>query len=107
MPTFVPNPKLRRLDVSRAPSSTYKDQMLTTLIRAALVVVALSCDGLAAQKPNVVIIAGRPSVLATFNVQPRTRKISTPNIDQLALQGMRFTDAHSSSGVCSLLATRF
>ncbi len=28
-------------------------------------------------------------------------KIPTPNIDQLAREGMRFTDAHSSSGVCS------
>ena len=28
-------------------------------------------------------------------------KIRTPHIDRLASQGMRFTDAHSSSGVCS------
>ena len=27
--------------------------------------------------------------------------IRTPNLDKLASQGMRFTDAHSSSGVCS------
>ncbi|MEI7533306.1 MAG: sulfatase-like hydrolase/transferase [Verrucomicrobiae bacterium] len=28
-------------------------------------------------------------------------EISTPNLDALAAQGMRFTDEHSSSGVCS------
>ena len=28
-------------------------------------------------------------------------KISTPNIDKLASQGIRFTDAHSSSAVCT------
>ncbi len=28
-------------------------------------------------------------------------KIATPNIDKLASQGMRFTDGHTSSGVCS------
>ena len=28
-------------------------------------------------------------------------KIATPHIDRLATQGMRFTDAQSSSGVCS------
>ena len=28
-------------------------------------------------------------------------QIPTPNIDQLALQGMRFTDAHSGAAVCS------
>jgi arylsulfatase A-like enzyme len=27
-------------------------------------------------------------------------KIPTPNVDRLAAQGLRFTDAHSSSGVC-------
>lgn len=32
---------------------------------------------------------------------PERGKIPTPNIDRLAAQGMRFTDAHSSSGVCS------
>lgn len=32
---------------------------------------------------------------------PQRGKIPTPNIDRLAAQGMRFTDAHSSSGVCS------
>jgi len=32
---------------------------------------------------------------------PQRGKIPTPNIDALAAQGMRFTDGHSSSGVCS------
>lgn len=30
-----------------------------------------------------------------------SEKISTPNIDKLASQGIRFTDAHSSSAVCT------
>jgi arylsulfatase A len=39
-------------------------------------------------------------------------KIPTPNLDRLAAQGMRFSDAHSSSGVCTpsrygLLTGRF
>ncbi|MFN9914189.1 MAG: sulfatase-like hydrolase/transferase, partial [Pirellulaceae bacterium] len=28
-------------------------------------------------------------------------KIPTPHLDRLAAQGIRFTDAHSSSGICS------
>ena len=32
---------------------------------------------------------------------PERGKIPTPHIDKLAAQGMRFTDGHSSSGVCS------
>ena len=35
------------------------------------------------------------------NYNPERGKIPTPNIDRLAAEGMRFTDAHSSSGVCS------
>ncbi|MEK7706822.1 MAG: arylsulfatase, partial [Verrucomicrobiota bacterium] len=34
-----------------------------------------------------------------YNVQ--RGKIPTPNLDRLATQGLRFTDVHSSSGVCS------
>ncbi len=56
----------------------------------------------AAHKPNVLIILADD--LGYGDVQcnnPARGKIKTPNIDNLAAQGMRFTDAHSSSGVCS------
>ena len=36
-----------------------------------------------------------------LNCQNPNSKIPTPNLDKLALEGMRFTDAHSSSGICS------
>ena len=36
--------------------------------------------------------------LGSFNPES---KIPTPNIDRLALEGMRFTDAHSGSAVCT------
>ena len=52
--------------------------------------------------PNVVIIYADD--LGYGDVQsynPGNGKISTPNIDGLAAEGMRFTDAHSSSAVCS------
>lgn len=56
----------------------------------------------AATKPNVLILyaddLGYGDVKA-FN--PDRCKIATPNLDRLAAQGMRFTDAHSSSAVCS------
>jgi arylsulfatase A-like enzyme len=53
-------------------------------------------------KPNIVVILADD--LGYGDVQcynPERGKIPTPNIDRLASQGMRFTDAHSSSGVCS------
>ncbi len=54
------------------------------------------------RKPNVVVILADD--LGYGDVQcnnPQRGKIPTPHIDRLASQGMRFTDAHSSSGVCS------
>ena len=53
-------------------------------------------------KPNIVLILADD--LGYGDVQcynPQRGKIPTPRIDHLAAQGMRFTDAHSSSGVCS------
>ena len=52
--------------------------------------------------PNIVIIYADDlgyGDVSCYN--PERGKIPTPNIDRLAKQGMRFTDGHSSSGVCS------
>ena len=52
-------------------------------------------------KPNIVILYADDmgsGDLTSFN---KNSKIPTPNLDQLAAQGMSFTDAHSSSGICS------
>jgi arylsulfatase A-like enzyme len=56
----------------------------------------------AGELPNIVVIyaddLGYGDVACN---NPERGKIATPNIDALATAGMRFTDAHSSSGVCS------
>jgi len=62
----------------------------------------LSAADAPARKPNVVILY--TDDLGYGDVQcynPERGKIPTPHIDKLASQGMRFTDGHSSSGVCS------
>ncbi len=56
----------------------------------------------ATDKPNILVIYADD--LGYGDVQcnnPERGKIPTPHIDKLASQGMRFTDGHSSSGVCS------
>jgi arylsulfatase A-like enzyme len=56
----------------------------------------------APRKPNVVFILADDLGYGDVQCYNRDRgKIPTPNIDRLASQGMRFTDGHSSSGVCS------
>ncbi len=54
------------------------------------------------RKPNVIVILADDlgyGDLKCYN--PERGKIPTPQIDKLASQSMRFTDGHSSSGVCS------
>lgn len=53
-------------------------------------------------QPNILIILADDlgyGDVACYN--PDRGRIKTPNLDQLAAAGMRFTDAHSASGVCS------
>ena len=51
--------------------------------------------------PNIVIIYADDMGYGDLNVQNPDSKIPTPFLDRLAEEGMRFTDAHSSSGICS------
>lgn len=51
------------------------------------------------QRPNVVVILADD--LGYADVSAYGGKIATPNIDKLAQSGVRFTDAHSPSSVCS------
>ena len=56
----------------------------------------------AAQKPNIVYIICDDLGYGDIRcLAPDTSKIPTPHTDQLASQGMTFTDAHSGSSVCS------
>lgn len=74
---------------------------MKTLLTA-LMIAGASLSGLAAEKPNVVIILADDMGYGDAHCyNPDRGKIQTPNVDKLAAQGMRFTDAHSSSGVCS------
>lgn len=51
--------------------------------------------------PNIIIIYADDMGYGDLNCQNPESKIPTPYLDQLASEGMRFTDAHSSSGICS------
>ncbi|WP_309722354.1 arylsulfatase [Armatimonas sp.] len=64
-----------------------------------------ACHAVAAQplsKPNILVILADDLGYGDLHCyNPERGKIPTPQIDKLASQGMRFTDGHSSSGVCS------
>ncbi|MCO5235965.1 MAG: arylsulfatase [Chitinophagaceae bacterium] len=54
-----------------------------------------------AQLPNIVYILADDLGYGDISVYNPDGKISTPNIDRLARNGMRFTDAHTASAVCT------
>lgn len=53
------------------------------------------------QYPNIIIILADDLGYGDLSCYQPNSKITTVNLDQLASQGMRFTDAHSSSVVCT------
>ena len=55
-----------------------------------------------ASRPNILyILADDLGYGDVHCLNPERGKIPTPNLDRLAGQGMRFTDAHSGSAVCT------
>ena len=77
------------------------------LITGGMLIIGVLLSGTAigredGSSPNIVVIFADDlgyGDVACYN--PDQGKIPTPHIDQLASQGMMFTDGHSSSGVCS------
>ena len=51
--------------------------------------------------PNIVIILADDMGLGDVGAYNATSKVPTPSLDTLAASGMRFTDAHSPSAVCT------
>lgn len=54
-----------------------------------------------AELPNIVYILADDLGYGDLAVYNPASKIPTPNLDQLAAEGMRFTDMHSPSSVCT------
>ena len=53
------------------------------------------------KKPNIVFIMADDMGYGDLGCYNKKSKIPTPNMDALAAEGMRFTDAHSPSAVCT------
>lgn len=53
------------------------------------------------KQPNVVLIFADDMGYGDVSAYDAKSKIKTPHLDRLAKGGMRFTDAHSASAVCT------
>ena len=82
-----------------------------TKIHSKLIAICLMLGWLIAASATAAVADNRPNILLIYaddmgygevsSYNPERNKIPTPHIDKLASEGMRFTDAHSSSAVCS------
>ena len=66
----------------------------------------------AADRPNIIVILADDQGFGDLGANNPQSKIATPHLDSLAKGGVRFTDGHTSSGVCtptrySLLTGRY
>jgi len=70
-----------------------------TIAVAIAPLLATTCIG--ASQPNVLILYADDLGYGDLTCYTSESKIPTPNIDRLAGEGVRFTDGHSSSGICT------
>ncbi|MBC8355668.1 MAG: sulfatase-like hydrolase/transferase [Planctomycetes bacterium] len=73
-------------------------RLLTSIAAACF---ALSSSSWAADRPNIVFILADDLGYGDVGCYNPESRIPTPNLDRLATQGMRFTDAHSPCTVCT------
>jgi len=67
----------------------------------ALLVIVCGNAHAAGTNPNIVVILADDLGYGDVSCYNAQSKVRTPRIDRLALEGMRFTDAHSPSTVCT------
>lgn len=60
-----------------------------------------SCDHPHKTLPNIVILYADDMGYGDLAIQNPEAKLTTPNLDQLAREGILFRDGHSSSGICT------
>tara|TARA_R110000850_G_scaffold242592_2_gene367349 strand:+ start:4021 stop:5556 length:1536 start_codon:yes stop_codon:yes gene_type:complete len=74
---------------------------LLTVALTVTVWLSLSSTQAETSQPNILILYGDDLGFGDLTSYNADSKIPTPNLDRLANEGMRFTDGHSSSGICT------
>ncbi len=82
-------------------ANTFKQSLKISLLSFIVLISPYSFAGEQASKPNIIILYADDLGMGDLGSFNKGSKIPTPNLDKLAAQGMSFTDAHSSSGICS------
>jgi len=76
-----------------------------SLLVAATITMVAECNGHGVQdkhgNPNIIYILADDMGYGDASCFNENSKINTPNLDKLAAEGIRFTDAHTTSAVCT------
>ena len=83
--------------MTRTPST----RLLTLAVAVAVAMSAAALPAAEPSRPNIVFILADDLGYGDPGCYNPESKIPTPNMDRLAKEGVRFTDAHSPSAVCT------
>ena len=72
-----------------------------TCIVVSILLLAVRTSYAAETPPNILLILADDLGYVDVGCYNSESKVPTPNVDRLAAQGLRFTDAHSPSTVCT------
>jgi arylsulfatase A len=77
------------------------EKFLTLAFAIVLTYTAFASDKTKDSKPNIIFILADDMGYGDVSAYNENSKIITPNIDKLVENGVQFTDAHTSSAVCT------
>ena len=80
---------------------SFRHLVIIALIAALLAAPLAGVTAAEPAKPNIVVIYTDDQGFGDVSCYNPQSKIQTPNLDKLAAEGMRFTDAHCSDTVCT------
>ena len=81
--------------------SQFPEKILLLLISAVISLSAISHTNNSKLLPNIIIILADDLGYGDVSCFNENSKIITPHLDKLASEGIRFSDAHTSSAVCT------
>ena len=75
--------------------------LITLLICIGASTISVKAQSNENSKPNIIYILADDLGIGDVSIYNENSKIQTPNLDKMGAEGMKFTDAHTLSSVCT------
>lgn len=92
---------MKRINQTPVRARLFSATLIALLVVAGVCVTLNAAAAEVDKRPNIVLILADDMGYGDIKAYNPSGKIPTPNLDTLAQAGMRFTDAHSPSAVCT------